>query len=53
MGGVGNAQGGDFWSELQSTNQNLSLLQEQIQAVRAAHQKSLVRLCPFTENQGL
>jgi syntaxin 1B/2/3 len=43
MGGAG-AQGGDFWSELTSTNQNLTLLQEQIQAVRSAHQKSLVGL---------
>jgi hypothetical protein len=44
MGGVGNGQsgGGDFWSELTNTNQNLTLLQEQIQAVRSAHQKSLV-----------
>jgi len=42
MGGVGNGQqGGDFWSELTNTNQNLTLLQEQIQAVRSAHQKSL------------
>jgi syntaxin 1B/2/3 len=46
MGGVGNGQqaGGDFWSELTNTNQNLTLLQEQIQAVRSAHQKSLVSL---------
>jgi syntaxin 1B/2/3 len=42
MGGVGGQAGGDFWSELTTTNQNLSLLQEQIQAVRTAHQKSLV-----------
>lgn len=46
MGGNGQAGagGGDFWSELTSTNQNLSLLQEQIQAVRSAHQQSLVRI---------
>lgn len=45
MGGAGNGQqGGDFWSELTNTNQNLTLLQEQIQAVRSAHQKSLVSL---------
>lgn len=46
MGGVGNGQqgGGDFWSELTNTNQNLTLLQEQIQAVRSAHQKSLVSI---------
>lgn len=49
MGGVGGgngmvAGGGDFWSELSSTNANLSMLQEQIQAVRSAHQQSLVRM---------
>jgi len=38
MGGVGNGQqgGGDFWAELTNTNQNLTLLQEQIQAVGTA-----------------
>jgi syntaxin 1B/2/3 len=35
--------GDDFWSELSSTNQLLGQLQEQIQAVRTAHQQSLVR----------
>lgn len=38
--GVG--AGGDFWSELSATNGNLSQLQEEIQAVRSAHQQSLV-----------
>jgi hypothetical protein len=42
MGGGGAAQGEDFWSELSSTNALLSQLQEQIQAVRSAHQQSLV-----------
>jgi hypothetical protein len=43
MGGGGGApQGEDFWSELSSTNALLSQLQEQIQAVRSAHQQSLV-----------
>ena len=42
MGGQATG-GGDFWSELSSTNANLSMLQEQIQAVRSAHQQSLVR----------
>ena len=43
-GTMGNGAGGgnDFWGELSSANANLSTLQEQIQAVRAAHQKSLV-----------
>ncbi|KAK4686054.1 hypothetical protein P7C73_g4078, partial [Tremellales sp. Uapishka_1] len=43
MGGVngGAAAGGDFWSELSSTQSMLSELQERIQAVRAAHQQSL------------
>ncbi|GFZ42757.1 hypothetical protein JCM24511_00475 [Saitozyma sp. JCM 24511] len=41
MGGGGAAQGEDFWSELSSTNALLSQLQEQIQAVRSAHQQSL------------
>lgn len=36
------AGGDDFWGELSSTNNNLSSLQEQIQAVRSAHQQSLV-----------
>ena len=36
--------GGDFWAELSSTNSNLSALEEQIQAVRSAHQQSLVRI---------
>jgi len=34
--------GDDFWGELSATNSNLSTLQEQIQAVRSAHQQSLV-----------
>lgn len=38
----GPGAGGDFWSQLTETNQNLSSLQEQIQAVRQAHQQSLV-----------
>ena len=46
-GGVGGAGGdvlggGDFWSELSGTNSLLGQLQEQIQAVRTAHQQSLV-----------
>jgi len=41
VNGVG-AGGGDFWGELTSTNSNLSQLQEEIQAVRTAHQQSLV-----------
>jgi len=54
MGGVGNGQqGGDFWSELTNTNQNLTLLQEQIQAVRSAHQKSLVRISPHVTLPGI
>lgn len=45
-GGVGGAGadvlgGGDFWSELSGTNSLLGQLQEQIQAVRTAHQQSL------------
>jgi syntaxin 1B/2/3 len=43
QGGAAPAVGGDFWSELSDTNSNLSSLQEQIQAVRSAHQSSLVR----------
>ena len=54
-GGYGNGEGaaavngagagaGDFWSELSATNGNLSQLQEEIQAVRSAHQQSLVRI---------
>lgn len=44
---TGYAQGGavggqDFWSELSQTNSSLGQLQEQIQAVRSAHQQSLV-----------
>ncbi|ORY23429.1 t-SNARE, partial [Naematelia encephala] len=38
--------GGDFWSELSNTNANLSTLQEQIQAVRSAHQQSLTSTDP-------
>jgi hypothetical protein len=34
--------GQDFWSELNQTNGSLGELQEMIQAVRAAHQQSLV-----------
>jgi len=34
--------GNDFWAELSSTNSALSQLQEEIQAVRTAHQQSLV-----------
>lgn len=44
-GGYGNGApsgGDDFWGELSATNSNLSSLQEQIQAVRSAHQQSLV-----------
>jgi syntaxin 1B/2/3 len=42
--------GEDFWSELSATNSLLSQLQEQIQAVRSAHQQSLVRagFCSFS-----
>ncbi|WWD16669.1 hypothetical protein CI109_101099 [Kwoniella shandongensis] len=48
MGGVnGNgATGADFWSELSTTNSLLSQLQEQIQAVRSAHQSSLTSTDP-------
>ncbi|TYJ58774.1 hypothetical protein B9479_000610 [Cryptococcus floricola] len=41
MGGVNGGGGGDFWTELTNTNSALSQLQEQIQAVRQAHQASL------------
>lgn len=42
MGGANGGAGEDFWTELSNTNSLLSQLQEQIQAVRAAHQSSLV-----------
>lgn len=42
MGGVNGGAGEDFWTELSNTNSLLSQLQEQIQAVRTAHQTSLV-----------
>ncbi|KAK1920984.1 putative syntaxin [Papiliotrema laurentii] len=56
-GGYGNGEGaaavngagagaGDFWSELSATNGNLSQLQEEIQAVRSAHQQSLTSTDP-------
>ena len=42
-GGYANgAGGGDFWTELSATNQSLATLEQEIQAVRAAHQQSLV-----------
>jgi hypothetical protein len=41
-GGAGVGAGGDFWAELSATQSNLSQLQEEIQAVRSAHQQSLV-----------
>ena len=40
--GGGAGTGNDFWSELTSANSALSTLQEEIQAVRTAHQQSLV-----------
>lgn len=46
MGGLNGASGADFWSELSSTNSLLSQLQEQIQAVRTAHQQSLTSTDP-------
>lgn len=44
----GNGVGSDeeFWSELSATNSNLSQLQEEIQAVRSAHQQSLTSTDP-------
>ncbi|OCF30344.1 syntaxin 1B/2/3 [Kwoniella heveanensis CBS 569] len=45
--GVGaGATGADFWSELTTTNTLLGQLQEQIQAVRSAHQSSLTSTDP-------
>ncbi|WVQ94534.1 hypothetical protein IAU59_001613 [Kwoniella sp. CBS 9459] len=44
-GGAAGA-GGDFWSELTTTNTLLGQLQEQIQAVRSAHQSSLTSTDP-------
>ncbi|WVF67089.1 hypothetical protein IAT40_001834 [Kwoniella sp. CBS 6097] len=44
--GAGGAAGGDFWSELTTTNTLLGQLQEQIQAVRSAHQSSLTSTDP-------
>lgn len=41
-GGANGGAGGDFWTELSNTNSLLGQLQEQIQAVRTAHQTSLV-----------
>lgn len=57
-GGAGQEQ--DFWSELSATNSLLGQLQEQIQAVRTAHQQSLVsafinfqwRLCGIAVHLG-
>lgn len=45
-GEVANGAGGDFWSELSATNSTLSQLQEEIQAVRSAHQQSLTSTDP-------
>lgn len=42
-GAAGGVGGNDFWAERSSTNSALSTLQEEIQAVRTAHQQSLVR----------
>ncbi|ORX36320.1 putative syntaxin [Kockovaella imperatae] len=44
--GNGAPAGGDFWAELSSTNTNLAQLQEEIQAVRTAHQQSLASTDP-------
>jgi len=44
--GGGANGGGDFWGELSATQSNLSQLQEEIQAVRAAHQQSLTSTDP-------
>lgn len=48
VGAAGVSGGGitDFWSELSSTNALLGQLQEQIQAVRQAHQQSLTSTDP-------
>lgn len=44
--GGGAGTGNDFWSELTSANSALSTLQEEIQAVRTAHQQSLTSTDP-------
>ncbi|WVO18033.1 hypothetical protein L204_105731 [Cryptococcus depauperatus] len=46
MGGMNGGAGGDFWGELSATTSLLSQMQEQIQAVRAAHQASLTSTDP-------
>ncbi|WVO24134.1 uncharacterized protein IAS62_005498 [Cryptococcus decagattii] len=46
MGGINGGAGEDFWTELSNTNSLLSQLQEQIQAVRTAHQTSLTSTDP-------
>nr|XP_018264578.1 syntaxin 1B/2/3 [Kwoniella dejecticola CBS 10117]OBR86736.1 syntaxin 1B/2/3 [Kwoniella dejecticola CBS 10117] len=50
MGGVGGAGagvgGGDFWSELSTTNSLIAQLQDQIGQVRQAHQASLTSTDP-------
>ncbi len=45
------ATGHDFWGELSATNSALSTLQEEIQAVRTAHQQSLVSGCSHRETR--
>lgn len=51
VNGAGAGGGNDFWAELSSTNSALSTLQEEIQAVRTAHQQSLVGNLPHPKGQ--